>query len=51
MFLTTAKQYVDGGQVIGTGGQSAEPWFNLPQLKPLQEQGLPRLRDRRLERH
>lgn len=40
MFLTTAKPLIDGGQVIGLGVTSAEPWFNLPQLKPLSELGL-----------
>ncbi len=40
MFLTTAKQYVDSGQMVGLGVTSAEPWFQLPQLKPLQELGL-----------
>ncbi len=40
MFLTTAKQYVDSGQVIGLGVTSAEPWFQLPQLKPLADLGL-----------
>lgn len=40
MFLTTAKQYVDSGQVIGVGVTSAEPWFQLPQLKPLADLGL-----------
>jgi tripartite-type tricarboxylate transporter receptor subunit TctC len=41
MFLTTAKQYVDAGQVIGLGVTSAEPWFNLPDIPPLAAQGLP----------
>ena len=41
MFMASAKQYIDGGQVIGIGTSSAEQWFNLPQLKPLSEQGLP----------
>jgi tripartite-type tricarboxylate transporter receptor subunit TctC len=41
MFLTTAKQYVDSGQVIGLGVTSAEPWFNLPGIAPLAMQGLP----------
>jgi tripartite-type tricarboxylate transporter receptor subunit TctC len=40
MFLTTAKQYVDGGQVAGLGVTSAEVWFQLPQLKPLADLGL-----------
>ena len=40
MFLTTAKQHIDNGQMIGLGVTSAEPWFQLPQLKPLQELGL-----------
>ena len=40
MFLTTAKQYVDGGQVVGLGVTSADAWFQLPQLKPLTELGL-----------
>ena len=40
MFLTTAKQYVDGGQVAGLGVTSADVWFQLPQLKPLVELGL-----------
>ena len=40
MFLTTAKAYIDNGQMVGLGVTSAEPWFNLPQLKPLSEQGL-----------
>ena len=41
MFLTTAKQYVDGGQLIGLGVTSAEPWFNLAGIPPLAAQGLP----------
>jgi tripartite-type tricarboxylate transporter receptor subunit TctC len=41
MFMASAKQYIDGGQVIGLGVSSAEPWFNLPELKPLSQQGLP----------
>ena len=40
MFLTTAKPLVDGGQVVGLGVTSDEPWFNLPGLKPLNELGL-----------
>jgi tripartite-type tricarboxylate transporter receptor subunit TctC len=40
MFLTTAKQYVDGGQVVGLGVTAADAWFQLPQLKPLTELGL-----------
>jgi tripartite-type tricarboxylate transporter receptor subunit TctC len=35
MFLTSAKPYIDGGQVLGLGVSSAQPWFNLPGLKPL----------------
>jgi tripartite-type tricarboxylate transporter receptor subunit TctC len=41
MFLTTAKSHIDGGQLVGLGVTSAEPWFNLPGLKPLTELGLP----------
>jgi tripartite-type tricarboxylate transporter receptor subunit TctC len=41
MFMVTATPYIEGGQVIGLGVTSAEPWFSLPQLKPLQELGLP----------
>jgi tripartite-type tricarboxylate transporter receptor subunit TctC len=41
MFMASAKQYIDGGQAIGIGVSSAEPWFNLPDLKPLSQQGLP----------
>jgi len=41
MFLTTAKQYVDSGQLIGLGVTSAEPWFNLPGIPPLAAQGMP----------
>ena len=40
IFLTTAKQYVDGGQVVGLGVTSSDAWFQLPQLKPLAELGL-----------
>jgi tripartite-type tricarboxylate transporter receptor subunit TctC len=40
MFLTTAKQYVEGGQVVGLGVTSADVWFQLPELKPLAELGL-----------
>lgn len=40
MFMASAKQYIDAGQVIGIGVSSAEPWFNLPGLKPLSQQGL-----------
>ena len=35
MFLTTAKPLSTSGQVVGLGVTSAEPWFHLPQLKPL----------------
>ena len=40
MFLTTAKQHIEGGQLVGLGVTSADAWFQLPQLKPLQELGL-----------
>jgi tripartite-type tricarboxylate transporter receptor subunit TctC len=40
MFLTTAKQHIDNGQMVGLGVTSAEPWFQLPELRPLQELGL-----------
>lgn len=40
MFLTTAKQHIENGQLVGLGVTSAEPWFQLPQLKPLDELGL-----------
>jgi len=40
MFLTTAKQHIDNGQMVGLGVTSAEPWFQLPQLRPLAELGL-----------
>jgi tripartite-type tricarboxylate transporter receptor subunit TctC len=40
MFLTSAKPHIDGGQVVGLGVTSDEPWFNLPGLKPLNELGL-----------
>jgi tripartite-type tricarboxylate transporter receptor subunit TctC len=40
MFMASAKQYIDGGQVIGIGVTAAEPWFNLPGIKPLSQQGL-----------
>jgi tripartite-type tricarboxylate transporter receptor subunit TctC len=35
MFLVTAKPLIDTGQVVGLAVSSAEPWFNLPGLKPL----------------
>ncbi len=41
MFMASAKQYIDAGQVVGLGVSAAEPWFNLPDLKPLSQQGLP----------
>lgn len=41
MFMASAKQYIDGGQVVGLGVSAAEPWFNLPDLKPLSQQGFP----------
>jgi tripartite-type tricarboxylate transporter receptor subunit TctC len=41
MFMASAKQYIDGGQVIGLGVSAEQPWFNLPDLKPLSQQGLP----------
>jgi tripartite-type tricarboxylate transporter receptor subunit TctC len=40
MFLTTAKQHVESGQLVGLGVTSADAWFQLPQLKPLAELGL-----------
>ena len=40
MFLTIAKQHIEGGQLVGLGVTSADAWFQLPQLKPLQELGL-----------
>lgn len=40
MFLVTAKPLIDDGRVIGLGVTSAEPWFNLPGIKPLIELGL-----------
>jgi tripartite-type tricarboxylate transporter receptor subunit TctC len=40
MFLTTAKPLIDGGQVIGIGVTWDEPWFNLPDIKPLSALGL-----------
>jgi len=40
MFLTTAKSYVDGGQLVGLGHTGDGPWFNLPNIKPLTELGL-----------
>jgi tripartite-type tricarboxylate transporter receptor subunit TctC len=40
MFLTTAKPLIDDGRVIGLGVTSAEPWFNLPGIKPFTELGL-----------
>src|SRR5262245_115583 len=40
MFLTTAKSYVDGGQLVGLGHTGDGPWFNLPNVKPLTELGL-----------
>jgi len=40
MFLTTAKPLIDGGQVIGIGVTWDEPWFNLPDIKPLSAFGL-----------
>jgi tripartite-type tricarboxylate transporter receptor subunit TctC len=40
MFLTTAKPLIDDGRVIGLGVTSAEPWFNLPNVKPLVQLGL-----------
>jgi len=43
MFLTTAKPLIDDGRVVGIAVSSAEPWFNLPGLKPLKELGLPDL--------
>jgi tripartite-type tricarboxylate transporter receptor subunit TctC len=41
MFLVTAKPHIDSSQLTGLGVTSAEPWFNLPQLKPLSDLGLP----------
>jgi len=42
MFLTASiAPYLDSKQLIGLGVSSAEPWFSLPQLKPLSESGLP----------
>jgi tripartite-type tricarboxylate transporter receptor subunit TctC len=40
MFLTTAKQHIDNGQMAGVGHTGDGPWFQLPQLKPLAELGL-----------
>lgn len=40
MFLTTAKPLVDEGRVVGLGVTSAEPWFNLPNVKPLVALGM-----------
>jgi tripartite-type tricarboxylate transporter receptor subunit TctC len=40
MFLVTAKPLIDNGQVVGLAVSSAEPWFNLPGLKPLTQYGL-----------
>ena len=39
MFLVTAKPLIDGGQVVGIAVSSAEPWFNLPGIKPFTELG------------
>lgn len=39
MFLVTAKPLIDSGQVVGLAVTSAEPWFNLPGLKPLADLG------------
>jgi tripartite-type tricarboxylate transporter receptor subunit TctC len=43
MFMASAKQYIDAGQVIGIGVSSEEPWPSLPQLKPLSQIGVPGL--------
>jgi len=40
MFLTTAKSYIDADQIVGLGVTWNEPWFNLPNIKPLSELGL-----------
>jgi tripartite-type tricarboxylate transporter receptor subunit TctC len=40
MFLTTAKQHIGSGQIVGLGHTGDGPWFQLPQLKPLTELGL-----------
>ena len=34
MFLVTAKPLIDSGQLVGLAVSSAEPWFNLPGIKP-----------------
>jgi tripartite-type tricarboxylate transporter receptor subunit TctC len=39
MVLVTAKPLIESGQVVGLAVSSAEPWFNLPGIKPLAEQG------------
>ncbi|MEX2034801.1 MAG: tripartite tricarboxylate transporter substrate binding protein [Xanthobacteraceae bacterium] len=39
MFLVTAKPLIDGGQAVGIAVSSAEPWFNLPGIKPFTELG------------
>lgn len=40
MFLTTAKQHIESGQLVGLGHTGDGPWFQLPDLKPLTELGL-----------
>jgi tripartite-type tricarboxylate transporter receptor subunit TctC len=40
MFLTTAKPLIEDGRVFGIGITSEEPWFNLPNVKPLVQLGL-----------
>lgn len=40
MFLVTAKQLLDEHRVVALGHTGASPWFNLPGIKPLAQQGL-----------
>jgi tripartite-type tricarboxylate transporter receptor subunit TctC len=39
MFLVTAKPLIDNGQLTGLAVTSAEPWFNLPGIRPFTELG------------
>jgi tripartite-type tricarboxylate transporter receptor subunit TctC len=41
MFMTGAKPYVDDGRLRALGTTAPEPWFNLPDVPPIAEAGLP----------
>lgn len=51
MFLAGAKQYIDGGQVIGIGVTSAEPMVQSARPGAAQPAGPRQFRRRRMERH